>query len=101
MKKKTLTTQEIRIICTWHGSCLCGYDVYQNSKCLEWLFLTWEIGFILLFASIVDPLGGFLIGGLGSALADVAGGYAYYFFPTLIIKGLEGGCGILSASQIW
>ena len=47
-------------------------------------------GFILLFASILSPLGGFLVGGLGSALADVAGGYAYYFFPTLIIKGLEG-----------
>ena len=31
-----------------------------------------------------------MIGGLGSALADVAGGYAYYFIPTLLIKGLEG-----------
>ena len=41
-------------------------------------------------SSIVSPLGGFLIGGLGSALADVAGGYAYYFIPTLLIKGLEG-----------
>lgn len=47
-------------------------------------------GFILLFASIVDPVGGFLIGGLGSAMADLAGGYAYYFIPTLIIKGFEG-----------
>jgi len=46
-------------------------------------------GFILLFASILDPFSAFLVGGLGSALADVAGGYAYYFFPTLIIKGLE------------
>lgn len=47
-------------------------------------------GFILLFASIVDPVYAFLIGGLGSALADVAGGYAYYFIPTLLTKGLEG-----------
>ena len=46
--------------------------------------------FILLFASILDPFLAFLVGGLGSALADVAGGYAYYFIPTLIIKGLEG-----------
>ena len=46
-------------------------------------------GFILLFSSILNPFLSFLIGGLGSALADVAGGYAYYFFPTLIIKGLE------------
>ena len=47
-------------------------------------------GFILLFASILDPFLAFLVGGLGSAFADVAGGYAYYFIPTLIIKGLEG-----------
>lgn len=46
-------------------------------------------GFILIFASILDPFLSFLVGGLGSALADVAGGYAYYFVPTLIIKGLE------------
>lgn len=46
-------------------------------------------GFILIFASILDPFLAFLVGGLGSALADVAGGYAYYFIPTLIIKGLE------------
>lgn len=47
-------------------------------------------GFILLFASILNPFYAFLVGGLGSALADIAGGYAYYFFPTLVIKGLEG-----------
>lgn len=46
-------------------------------------------GFILLFASFLNPFLAFLVGGLGSALADVAGGYAYYFIPTLIIKGLE------------
>lgn len=47
-------------------------------------------GFIMLFATILDPASSLLIGGLGSALADVAGGYAYYFFFTLVIKGLEG-----------
>lgn len=46
-------------------------------------------GFIMIFASILDPELAFLVGGLGSALADVAGGYAYYFIPTLLIKGLE------------
>ena len=46
-------------------------------------------GFILIFASLLDPLLAFLVGGLGSALADVAGGYAYYFIPTLLIKGME------------
>lgn len=46
-------------------------------------------GFILIFASFLDPFLSFLVGGLGSALADVAGGYAYYFVPTLLIKGAE------------
>lgn len=46
-------------------------------------------GFILLFATFLSPGLSFLAGGLGSALADVAGGYAYYFIPTLLIKGLE------------
>ena len=41
-------------------------------------------GFILLFASFLNPFESFLIGGLGSALADVAGGYGHYFFFTLI-----------------
>lgn len=47
-------------------------------------------GFILLFASFLNPFEAFLIGGLGSALADLASGYGYYFFFTLITKGLEG-----------
>ncbi len=47
-------------------------------------------GFILLFASFLNPFEAFLIGGLGSALADLASGYGYYFFFTLITKGAEG-----------
>ena len=47
-------------------------------------------GFILLFASILNPVFAFLVGGLGSGLADISGGYGFYFFFTLIIKGLEG-----------
>lgn len=47
-------------------------------------------GFIFIFASLVNPMVAFFIGGLGSALADVAGGYGIYFFFTLIIKGFEG-----------
>lgn len=46
-------------------------------------------GFILLFASILNPFLAFLVGGVGSALADAAGGYAIYFIPTLFIKGIE------------
>lgn len=45
--------------------------------------------FILLFSAFVNPLFAFLIGGLGSALADLFSGYGTYFFFTLIIKGLQ------------
>ncbi|MCP5455133.1 MAG: ECF transporter S component [Thermotogae bacterium] len=33
---------------------------------------------------------GMLAGGIGSAMADLVGGYAVYAFPTLIIKGIMG-----------
>lgn len=46
-------------------------------------------GFILLFASYLDPFYAFLVGGIGSGLADIAGGYGIYFLPTLLIKGSE------------
>jgi len=47
-------------------------------------------GFILLFSSIVPPFGAFMIAGIGSAMADLAGGYGHYFFFTLFIKGFQG-----------
>lgn len=53
-------------------------------------FMNLGDGFILLFATIASPLGGFLIGGVGSCIADVAAGYGQYMLFTLVIKGLEG-----------
>ena len=47
-------------------------------------------GFILLFGALVNPVYAFIVGGVGSALADIFGGYGIYAIPTLIIKGLEG-----------
>ena len=46
-------------------------------------------GFIMLFASIVNPLGAFLIGGVTSSIVDAVSGYAPYIIPTLLTKGLE------------
>ncbi|MGI6512037.1 MAG: ECF transporter S component [Catenisphaera adipataccumulans] len=45
---------------------------------------------IFVFAAIVDPFAAFLIGGIGSAMADVIGGYSYYAIFTLLVKGIEG-----------
>lgn len=46
-------------------------------------------GFLLLFASVLSPTLSFLCAGLGSAFADIIGGYTIYAIPTFIIKGLE------------
>ena len=46
-------------------------------------------GFILLFASVLNPFLAFMVGGVGSALADIAGGYGMYAIFTLLIKGME------------
>ena len=35
-------------------------------------------GFILLFASVLNPFLAFMVGGVGSALADLSGGYGMY-----------------------
>jgi len=46
--------------------------------------------FIFVGAILLGKRSGFLIGGIGSALADILSGYAHWAPFTLIIKGLEG-----------
>lgn len=46
---------------------------------------------VLMYTGIVfGPIAGFIAGGLGSCLADLAAGYAHWVLPTFLIKGLEG-----------
>ena len=45
---------------------------------------------VLLFAILLGPLLGGTAGGIGSALADILGGYPHWAPWTLIIKGIEG-----------
>ena len=45
---------------------------------------------VMLGGLLLGPVGGFIAGGFGSALADVATGYTFYAPITLIVKGLEG-----------
>ena len=51
-----------------------------------------NFGDTLIFVSalIFGPLTGLVAGGVGSALADVLGGYAHWAPFTLVVKGLEG-----------
>ena len=41
-------------------------------------------GFLLLFASVLNPFLAFMVGGVGSALADITGGYGMYALFTLL-----------------
>ena len=45
---------------------------------------------VMLSGLLLGPVGGFVAGGVGSALADVIGGYTYWAPITLFVKGLEG-----------
>ncbi|HHW56246.1 MAG TPA: ECF transporter S component [Clostridia bacterium] len=46
--------------------------------------------FIFLSSALFGPTMGFVTGGIGSALADLLSGYAYWAPWTFIIKGIEG-----------
>lgn len=51
---------------------------------------------ILIAASVTGPVGGMVVGALGSSLADVFSGYVLYAPFTAVIKGAEGlVCGLL------
>lgn len=45
---------------------------------------------VFLAAIILGKKGGFIVGGFGSAMADLLLGYTHYVPITLIVKGLEG-----------
>lgn len=45
---------------------------------------------VFLAAMLLGRKGGFLVGGLGSALADLLLGYTHYAPITFVVKGLEG-----------
>lgn len=45
---------------------------------------------VFLAALILGKKGGFIVGGVGSAMADILLGYTHYAPITLIVKGLEG-----------
>jgi uncharacterized membrane protein len=55
---------------------------------------------VLLSGMILGPGGGFVVGGLGSALADIILGYSYYAPFTLVIKGIEGALGVFLFRKI-
>lgn len=45
---------------------------------------------VFIAALVLGKNGGLIVGGLGSALADILAGYTHYAPITLVVKGLEG-----------
>lgn len=45
---------------------------------------------VFIAAFVLGPKGGLIVGGFGSALADLLTGYTHYVPITLVVKGLEG-----------
>lgn len=55
---------------------------------------------IFITAAAMGPIPAMIVGGLGSMLADILGGYVHWALFTLVIKGLEGlFCGLLVGSM--
>ena len=49
--------------------------------------------FVMLSGFLLGPLGGFIAGGVGSAMGDIALGYFPWAPITFVVKGLEGMAG--------
>lgn len=88
MKKNILTTKEMTVAALGIAVVYVATLYIKIPNALDGYFNLGD-GFVMLFATVLSPWTAFLAGGLGSALADLSGGYAYYFLPTLCIKGLE------------
>lgn len=77
LMKKTITIQDMVLTALGMALVFVATMYIKVPNALDGYFNLGD-GFILLFASFLSPGLSFLAGGLGSALADVAGGYAYY-----------------------
>ena len=77
--------------------------MFMAMSCVATMFLSFptDLGhtnlgdvFVLLGGFLLGPLYGTVAGGIGSALADLLGGYSHYVPGTLIIKGV---CALVAA----
>lgn len=86
---------------------ICMIALFMALVCVATLFFKVPIplgyahlgnGIILLGAFIIGNPGAIIIAGIGSAMADLLGGYTEWILPTLMIKSLMGG---ITAWIIW
>ncbi len=76
---------------------LCIFALYMALICVVTMFTKIPIPlgyahlgdcFILIFAIFYGGKAGFAVGGIGSAMADLLGGFPYWIVPTFLIKGI-------------
>ena len=76
---------------------LCIFALYMALICLVTMFtkIPIPLGYahlgdclILIFALLYGGKAGFVVGGTGSAMADLLGGFPYWVVPTFLIKGM-------------
>ena len=80
-----------------HTIKLCIFALYMALICLVTMFtkIPIPLGYahlgdclILIFSLLYGGKAGFVVGGVGSAMADFLGGFPYWVVPTFLIKGI-------------
>ena len=94
--KSTVTLKKLSHGCTVRSACLCCYDVNQDSYSRnKRIYSPGSMRLLSLLVLFSDLHGEFLAGGIGSAMADLLGGYFVYVPITFVIKGLVSLCSAL------
>lgn len=91
---KKLTTQKVAIYGVLMALTTVATMVISIPSIATQGYINLGDAIVLLSGFVLGPLGGLIVGGIGSALADILLGYAYYAPFTLVIKGIEGLVGV-------
>lgn len=90
MKNKTFTTQNIVLYALFIAMTVVMTLIIRIPIPFAQGYVNIGDSILLLSGMLLGPAGGFWIGGIGSALADLFTGYSFYAPITFLVKGIEG-----------
>lgn len=90
MNKKTLTTQNLVLFALFIAMTVVMTLIIRIPIPFAQGYVNIGDSILLLAGMLLGPAGGFWIGGIGSALADLFTGYSFYAPITFLVKGIEG-----------
>lgn len=90
MKNKTLATQNVVLYALFIAMTVVMTMIIRIPIPFAQGYVNIGDSILLLAAMLFGPAGGFWIGGMGSALADLFTGYSFYAPITFVVKGIEG-----------